>query len=174
VLPAGVSPAVADQAAMHFTQPAPNDPLQCGDTTYTPISGELVTVVHEGLSASGNTNLTSTITARDAVLQDQYGNLYSVAGAIWFGGTFNANTGGFEGTSTDKFQIVAQGAARWTASTGWSTSAPTARNSPSTSGPAPETRSPVTVASPPRRRATWRVQAVPYSGTKTRRPKHPY
>jgi hypothetical protein len=109
VLPAGVSPAVADQAAMHFTQPAPNDPLHCGDTTYTPISGELVTVVHEGLSASGNTNLTSTITARDAVLQDQYGNLYSVAGAIWFGGTFNANTGGFEGTSTDKFQIVAQG-----------------------------------------------------------------
>jgi len=43
------------------------------------------------------------------VLQDQDGNLYSVGGAIWFGGTFNANTGGFQGTSTDKFQILSQG-----------------------------------------------------------------
>jgi hypothetical protein len=110
VLLVGVSPAVASQPAMHFTQPvAGSDSLQCGDTTYTPISGELVTVVHEGQSASGNTNFTSTITPRHVVLQDQDGNLYSVAGTIWFGGTFNANTGGFQGTSTDKFQILSQG-----------------------------------------------------------------
>ena len=109
VLLVGVSSAAANQVAMHFTQPAPSDPLQCGDTTYTPISGELVTVVHEGQSASGNTNFTSTITPRHVVIQDQDGNLYSVAGAVWFGGTFNANTGGFQATSTDKFQIVSQG-----------------------------------------------------------------
>ena len=110
VLLLGMSSAVANQPAMHFTQPvAGSDPLPCGDTTYTPISGELVTVVHEGQSVSGNTNFTSTITPRHAVLQDQDGNLYSVAGAIWFGGTFNANTGGFQGTSTDKFQILSQG-----------------------------------------------------------------
>ena len=110
VLLVGMSSASANQPAMHFTQPvAGSDPLQCGDTTYTPISGELVTVVHEGQSASGNTNFTSTITPRQVVLQDQDGNLYSVAGAIWFGGTFNANTGGFQGTSTDKFQILSQG-----------------------------------------------------------------
>jgi hypothetical protein len=104
-----VSSAAANQPAMHFTQPVPSDPLQCGDTTYTPISGELATVVHEGQSASGNTNFTITITPRHVVLQDQDGNLYSVAGATWFGGTFNANTGGFQATSTDKFQIVSQG-----------------------------------------------------------------
>jgi hypothetical protein len=105
----GVSPAIANQAAMHFTQPVPADPLQCGDTTYTPVSGELVTVVHEGHAASGNTNFTITVTQRNVVLQDQDGNLYSLRGAIWFGETFNANTGGFKATSTDKFQIISQG-----------------------------------------------------------------
>jgi hypothetical protein len=109
VLLVGVSSAAANQPAMHFTQPVPSDPLQCGDTTYTPVSGELATVVHEGQSASGNTNFTITITPRHVVLQDQDGNLYSLAGAIWFGETFNANTGGFQATSTDKFQIVSQG-----------------------------------------------------------------
>jgi hypothetical protein len=110
VLLVGMSSAAANQPAMHFTQPvAGSDRLQCGDTTYTPISGELATVVHEGQSASGNTNFTSTITPHNVVLQDQDGNLYSVGGAIWFGGTFNANTGGFQGTSTDKFQILSQG-----------------------------------------------------------------
>jgi hypothetical protein len=109
VLLLGASSADANQPAMHFTQPVPSDPLQCGDTTYTPISGELATVVHEGQSASGNTNYTITITPRHVVLQDQDGNLYSLAGAIWFGATVNANTGGFQATSTDKFQILSQG-----------------------------------------------------------------
>jgi hypothetical protein len=97
------------RSAMHFTQPVPGDPLQCGDTTYTPVSGELVTVVHEGQAASGNTNFTITVTQRNVVLGDQDGNLYSLRGAIWFGETFNANTGGYQATSTDKFQIVSQG-----------------------------------------------------------------
>ena len=43
------------------------------------------------------------------MIQDQDGNIYSLAGAIWFGATFNANTGGFQATSTDKFRIVSQG-----------------------------------------------------------------
>jgi hypothetical protein len=109
VLLMGMSSAAANQPAMHFTQPVPGDPLQCGDSTYTPISGELATVVHQGQSASGNTNFTITITPLHVVLQDQYGNRYALAGAIWFGATVNANTGGFQATSTDKFQIVSQG-----------------------------------------------------------------
>ena len=109
VLLVGMSPAVANQPAMHFTQDGTGDMLQCGDTTYTVVSGEMVIVVHEGQSASGNTNFTSTITPRNVVLQDQDGNLYSVGGAVWFGGTFNANTGGFQATSTDKLQILSQG-----------------------------------------------------------------
>jgi hypothetical protein len=109
VLLLGVSSAVANQPAVHFTQDVTGDKLQCGDTTYTIVSGEIVTVMHEGQSASGNGNVTGTITPRNVVLQDQNGNLYSLAGAIWFGATFNANTGGFQATSTDKFQIVSQG-----------------------------------------------------------------
>jgi hypothetical protein len=109
VLLVGVSSAVANQPAMHFTQDVTGDTLQCGDTTYTIVSGEVAVVMHEGQSASGNTNFTGTITPRNVVLQDQDGNLYSLSGAIWFGATFNANTGGFQATSTDKFQIVSQG-----------------------------------------------------------------
>jgi hypothetical protein len=108
VLLLGVSSAVGNQPAVHFTQDVTGDTLQCGDTTYTIVSGEIVTVMHEGQSASGNGNVTGTITPRNVVLQDQNGNIYSLAGAIWFGATFNANTGGFQATSTDKFQIVSQ------------------------------------------------------------------
>jgi hypothetical protein len=109
VLLVGASSALANQPAMHFTQDVTGDTLQCGDTTYTIVSGEIVTVMHEGQSASGNANVTGTITPRNVVIRDQNGNLYSLAGAIWFGATFNANTGGFQATSTDKFQIVSQG-----------------------------------------------------------------
>ena len=109
VLLVGASSALANQPAMHFTQDVTGDTLQCGDTTYTIVSGEIAIVMHEGQSASGNANVTGTITPRNVVLQDQDGNLYSLAGAIWFGASFNANTGGFQATSTDKFQIVSQG-----------------------------------------------------------------
>jgi|SRR5512132_3487182 hypothetical protein len=105
----GVSSAVAAQPAVHFTQDVTGDTLQCGATTYTIVSGEIAIVIHEGQSASGNTNFTTTITPRSVVLQDQAGNFYSLRGAIWFGATSNASTGGVQATSTDKFQIVSQG-----------------------------------------------------------------
>jgi hypothetical protein len=105
----GAGSAVAAQPAVHLTQDVTGDTLQCGDTTYTIVSGELAIVIHEGASASGNTNFTTTITPRNVVLQDQQGNRYSLRGAIWFGATSNASTGGFQATSTDKFQIVSQG-----------------------------------------------------------------
>jgi hypothetical protein len=109
VLLVGASSALANQPATHFTQDVTGDTLQCGDTTYTIVSGEIAIVMHEGQSASGNANVTGTITPRNVVIQDQDGNIYSLAGAIWFGATFNANTGGFQATSTDKFQIISQG-----------------------------------------------------------------
>src|SRR5215204_2266111 len=70
VLLLGVSSAGANQPAEHFTQDVTGDTLQCGDTTYTIVSGEIAIVMHEGQSASGNTNLTGTITPRNVVLQD--------------------------------------------------------------------------------------------------------
>ena len=49
---AGAAPAI------HSTEPAAGEVLDCGDTTYTVVSGEIAIVLHEGTSASGNTNFT--------------------------------------------------------------------------------------------------------------------
>jgi hypothetical protein len=105
----GLSSALANQPAMHFTEPAAGEVLSCGDTTYTVVSGEIAIVLHEGQSASGNTNFTGTVTPQNVVLRDEAGNLYSLRGAEWFGATSNANTGGFQATFTGKFQVVSQG-----------------------------------------------------------------
>jgi hypothetical protein len=43
------------------------------------------------------------------VAVDEAGNQYSIAGAVWFGGTTNANTAGEQFTSTEKLQIVSKG-----------------------------------------------------------------
>jgi hypothetical protein len=105
----GLSSALANQPAIHFTEPGAGDVLDCGDTTYTVVSGEIAIVLHEGESASGNTNFTGTVTPRNVVLQDEAGNLYSLRGAEWFGATSNANTGGFQATFTAKFQVISHG-----------------------------------------------------------------
>lgn len=83
--------------------------FQCDTGVYTVTSGTISTVVHEGASASGNLNFTVTITPRNVVAVDEAGNQYSIAGAVWFGGTLNANTGGEQFTSTQKLQIVGKG-----------------------------------------------------------------
>lgn len=44
---------------MHFTEDVTGDVLDYGDTTYTVVSGETAIVLHEGTSASGNTNFTA-------------------------------------------------------------------------------------------------------------------
>ena len=140
VLLLGVSSAGANQPAEHFTQDVTGDTLQCGDTTYTIVSGEIAIVMHEGQSASGNTNFTGTITPRNVVLQDQAGNLYSLAGAIWFGATSTRTPAASKRPLPTSSRSSARAGGRWTASTPWSTSAPTGRSSSSTSGPAGKAR----------------------------------
>jgi hypothetical protein len=102
-------PALASQPATHSTEDVTGDTFQCDTAVYTVTSGTVSIVTHEGSSASGNTNFTVTITPRNVVAVDEAGNQYSIAGAIWFGGTFNANTGGEQFTDTDKLQIVSRG-----------------------------------------------------------------
>jgi hypothetical protein len=102
-------PALANQPAMHFTEDVTGDTFQCDTALYTVTSGTISTVIHEGASASGNTNFTATITPRKVTAVDEAGNQYSIAGAVWFGGTFNANTGGEQFTDTEKLQIVSKG-----------------------------------------------------------------
>jgi hypothetical protein len=102
-------PALANQPAQHFTEDVTGDTIQCDTAVYTITSGTVRIVVHEGASASGNLNFTLTITPQNVMAVDEAGNLYSIVGAVWFGGTVNANTGGEQFTATQKLQIVSQG-----------------------------------------------------------------
>lgn len=104
-------PALASQPATHSTEDVTGDTFQCDTAVYTVTSGTISIWVHEGAGASGNMNFTVTITPRNVVAVDEAGNQYSVVGAIWFGGTFNANTGGEQFTDTDKLQIVSSSGA---------------------------------------------------------------
>ena len=89
--------------------PVIGDQFICEDATYTITSGSIQIVEHEGESASGNENFTFTITPRKVIAVDGDGNVVSIRGATWGGGSFNAQqeTGVF--TVTDKFQIIHQG-----------------------------------------------------------------
>lgn len=103
------TPALANQPAFRFTEDVTADVFECEDRLYTITSGELWTVIHEGESASGNMNYTITVTPHQVVAVDGDGDEVSIVGAVWFGATLNANTGGFQGTDTLKLQVVGQG-----------------------------------------------------------------
>jgi hypothetical protein len=76
---------------------------------YTVTSGVLVNRFHFGESASGNTNNTGTLVGRRVVLEDADGNVYSLRGAVWFGGTSNAQQGTEQGTFTAFLNIIRKG-----------------------------------------------------------------
>lgn len=103
------APALANQPVFRFTEDVTGDVIECDGRTYTVTSGEIQLVIHEGESASGNTNLTETITPSKVVAEDDAGNQYRIVGALRFGETSNANTGGFQATFTGKLQIVGNG-----------------------------------------------------------------
>jgi hypothetical protein len=108
VLAVGLQPAFASPA-VHTEEDVTGAVFTCATTTYTIVSGSIRIVIHEDVTASGNMNVTGTLTPQDVVAKDEAGNLYDIVGAGWFGGSFNANTGGEAFTDTEKFQIVQQG-----------------------------------------------------------------
>lgn len=108
VLAVGLGPASASPA-VHSEEDVTGAVFTCATTTYTIISGSIRLVLHEDETPSGNANVTGTLTPQHVVAQDEAGNLYDIVGAGWFGGAFNANTGGVAFTDTEKFQIVQQG-----------------------------------------------------------------
>ena len=105
----GGSPALANGPAIHSTFSVVGDVFDCDGGTYTIISGLVKEVIHEGTSESGNENFTGTNTPVKVVAVDEDGNEYRIVGAVWFGGTFNAQNGGFQATFTGKLQIVGPG-----------------------------------------------------------------
>jgi hypothetical protein len=58
----------------------------CPKHTYTVTSGAIQHVMHESVDASGTTHFTVTDTPDHVSLVDENGNVYSLTGAIWFGG----------------------------------------------------------------------------------------
>jgi hypothetical protein len=102
-------PAYANAPAEHFVEDVTGDTLVCASTTYTITSGSIKIVIHEGEAASGNTNFTGTLTPQKVVAEDPEGNVYSLRGAFWFGGAFNAQQETEVFTDTAKLQVVSQG-----------------------------------------------------------------
>jgi hypothetical protein len=101
-------PAQADPA-VRIVEDVTGDTLVCESTTYTITSGTIQLVVHEGQATSGNSNFTVTITPNSVIAEDPAGNEYSLRGAFWFGGAFNAQQGTEVFTDTGKLQVVSQG-----------------------------------------------------------------
>ena len=108
LLPAAA--AAGSGPAVHFSESVAGDVIPCdGGLTLTAISGSLEGVIHEGTSASGNTNVTGTLVPRDVVLAGSDGNTYRAAGAIWFGGAFNTQRGTDTFTFTEHIAFVGSG-----------------------------------------------------------------
>ncbi len=98
--------------AFHFTEDVTGDVFVCeGGTTYT-LTGTIAFTIHEGDSASGNENFTATIVPRKVTAVDDEGNEFRAVGAVWFGGTFNAQRGSFQETFTFKIQLVGVGSGK--------------------------------------------------------------
>jgi hypothetical protein len=104
----GATTTSASQPAFHEVVDVTGDLFVCDEAEYTVVSGEIRIVIHFGETANGNMNFTGTVTPMNVIVTDGT-DTFKVKGAEWFGGTFNANTGGEQFTDTDKFQIVGSG-----------------------------------------------------------------
>jgi len=102
-------PAAANSPAQHAVEDVTGDQLVCESTTYTITSGTIKITIHEGTSASGNANITGTLTPQQVIAIDEAGNVYSLRGAFWFGGAVNAQQETMVFTDTGKLQVVSQG-----------------------------------------------------------------
>ena len=96
--------------AIHFTESVVGETIPCDNgLTLTATSGFISGVLHEGTSSSGNMNVTGTFVPVGVTLTGSGGNTYHAAGATWFGGAFNAQTGGFTFTDTEHIVFVGPG-----------------------------------------------------------------
>jgi hypothetical protein len=79
----------------------------CPSTNYTVLGGTVRTVFHDSFAADGSEHVTGATTPIGVTLNDgATSTVYRLAGADWFGGSFNAGTGQFVMTSTEHFNIL--------------------------------------------------------------------
>ena len=79
-------PQAADAATVHDSFDVTGTVFPCSTHTYTVTSGAIKHVMHESVDATGTTHFTVTDTPDHVSLVDEAGSLYSLTGAIWFGG----------------------------------------------------------------------------------------
>ena len=79
-------PVGASAATTHDSFDVTGSVFPCPTHTYTVTSGAIKEVAHESVDATGTTHFTVTDTPDRVSLVDEDGNLYSLTGAIWFGG----------------------------------------------------------------------------------------
>jgi hypothetical protein len=82
----GLLPAGAGAGTTHESFDVTGTVFPCPTHTYTVTSGAIKHVMHESVDATGTTHFTVTDTPDHVSLVDEDGNLYSLRGAIWFGG----------------------------------------------------------------------------------------
>jgi hypothetical protein len=99
--------ALGSQAPVRWSEPLEGAVILCPTMTYTAVSGEADYLLHIGQSASGNANLTTTLTFRNAIAEDEDGGRYAVRGAVHYTMTANGGTDGYEETTTETLQIIA-------------------------------------------------------------------
>lgn len=79
----------------------------CPSTDYTALGGIVRSVLHDSIAANGSEHVTGTTSPTGVTLTDGTTNtVYRLAGASWFGGSFNAATGQFVATDTTHFNII--------------------------------------------------------------------
>jgi len=99
-----VLPVAAGAATTHETFDVTGTVFPCPKHTYTVTSGAIQHVMHDSVDASGTTHFTVTDTPDHVSLVDENGNVYSLTGAIWFGGRDDEIV-----TATHMLNIVGRG-----------------------------------------------------------------
>jgi len=99
-----VLPVAAGAATTHETFDVTGTVFPCPKHTYTVTSGAIQHVMHDSVDASGTTHGTVTDTPDHVSLVDENGNVYSLTGAIWFGGRDDEIV-----TATHMLNIVGRG-----------------------------------------------------------------
>src|SRR3954452_21638293 len=79
-------PLAAGAATTHESFDVTCAVFACPTHTYTVTSGAIKDVMQQNVDASGTTHFTVTDTPDHVSLVDENGNVYSLTGAIWFGG----------------------------------------------------------------------------------------
>jgi hypothetical protein len=97
-------PLAASAGTTHESFDVTGTVFPCPTHTYTVTSGAIKEVMHLSVDASGTTHFTVTDTPDQVSLVDEAGNVYSLRGAIWFGGSNDEIL-----TATHMFNIVGRG-----------------------------------------------------------------